>query len=182
MWPRWSIWSSVTVLVWVVVRSLTSFPASKECTVCRARIFEHRRPTRIREDPPMAELRWEPPDPSANAAWLDLLATCERVDRWGEIYTEPDLDDEWRSVWVHPERDGRFVWDRDQLVGFAWPKVIPGQRDHHRVDLWGAVRPSHRRLGIGAQLFDWQVARGAAALGELDPTIRSKLAVHAHPE
>ena len=61
----------------------------------------------------------------------------------------------------HTRRRTRpFVWDGRELVAFAWLKAMPGEREAHRVGCWGGVRPSHRRQGIGTQLFDWMLHRG----------------------
>ena len=117
----------------------------------------------------MSELRWAPPTPEQNDAWEELLGAMEAVDRRGEVYTAEDLADQWSSVWSDPERTSTFVWDGDQLVAFAWLKVMPGGRSTHKVSCWGGVRPSHRRRGIGTRLLRWELERGTEARRDLDP-------------
>src|SRR5688572_17603169 len=160
MCPRWSIWSSVTVLVWLVARSMCSLPESA-CRPDDATDGPARGGTRHRlrrpecEDRAMAELRWASPRREDDEAWAELLAAIEVVDVRGETYELEDITTEWGSVWAHPDQNARHVWDGDQLVAFVWLTVRPGTRESHKVSMWGGVRPSHRRRGIGTQLFEW---------------------------
>jgi len=127
----------------------------------------------------MTELRWAPPRPEDDPEWADLLAAIEAVDRHGETYELDDLADEWRSVWSHPETDASFGWDGSELAAFAWLKAVPGAREAHRVFCWGGVRPSHRRRGIGTELFGWMVERAAELAGGFDPSLPTKVQVDA---
>jgi mycothiol synthase len=123
----------------------------------------------------MAELRWAPPRRADDAEWAELLAAIEAVDQRGETYELADLDDEWRSVWSHPEENARFVWDGSELVGFVWLSVRPGAREAHKLGQWGGVRPSRRRQGIGTQLFDWAARRAAEIAPTLEAALPTKL-------
>jgi ribosomal protein S18 acetylase RimI-like enzyme len=124
-------------------------------------------------------LRWSPPTRDDNAEWADLLAVMEGVDERGETYELADLDDEWESIWSHPETDAVFVWQGAQLVGFAWLKTTVGQREAHRIGCWGGVRPSHRRRGIGTELFAWTLRRATEIAGTLDGALPTKVNIDA---
>lgn len=119
----------------------------------------------------MDELRWAPPRREDDEEWAELLAAIEAVDQRGETYELADLDDEWRSVWSHPEDNARFLWDGPELVAFIWLSVRPGEREAHKLGQWGGVRPNRRRQGIGTQLFDWAGRRAA----EIAPTLAGGL-------
>jgi mycothiol synthase len=130
----------------------------------------------------MSQLRWAPPRREDDAEWAELLAAIEVVDQRGETYEAADLDDEWKSVWSHPEEDAQFVWDGPELVGFVWLTVRPGERDSHKIGQWGGVRPSRRRQGIGTQLFDWAIRRAAEIAPTLDASLPTKLEADAAPQ
>ena len=123
----------------------------------------------------MAELRWVPPRRDDDAEWAALLAAIEVVDVRGETYEVEDLDTERKSVWAQPEANARLVWDGRELVAFVWLTVRPGSREAHKVGMWAGVRPSHRRQGIGTQLFEWAIARGGEIAPTLDPDFPVKL-------
>ena len=123
----------------------------------------------------MAELRWAPPRREDDPEWAELLAAIEAVDQRGETFELDDLDDEWKSVWSHPEENARFVWDGSELVAFVWLSVRPGEREAHKLGQWGGVRPSRRRQGIGTQLFDWVGRRAAEIAPTLDAALPTKL-------
>ncbi|MEO7429717.1 MAG: GNAT family N-acetyltransferase [Acidimicrobiales bacterium] len=127
----------------------------------------------------MPELRWSPPSRADDADWCSLLAAIEAVDGRGETYEVADLDDEWASVWARPDTDATFGWEGTELVAFAWLKAMPGQREAHRVSCWGGVRPSHRRSGIGAQVFGWMLERATAIGGRFDPALPVSIQVDA---
>ena len=127
--------------------------------------------------PTMSELRWAAPTRADDEAWLELLAAMERLDGHGETYTLADVDDEWASVWSHPETDAMFVWDGPELVAFAWLKTQLGQRAHHRMAVWGGVRPSHRGRGIGRTVLEWQLRRAAVVAASLDGSLPTSLRV-----
>ena len=123
----------------------------------------------------MADLRWAPPRREDDPDFAALLAAMEAVDQRGETFELADLDDEWRSVWSHPDTDSIMVWDGPQLVGFVWLTVRPGQREAHKIGQWGGVRPSHRRRGIGTQLVAWAIDRAAEVAPTLDEGLPVKL-------
>jgi GNAT superfamily N-acetyltransferase len=123
----------------------------------------------------MVDLRWAPPRREDDEAWAELLAAIEAVDVRGETYELEDIDTEWRSVWADPEHNARLVWDGGDLVAFAWLTVRPGSREAHKVSMWAGVRPSHRRRGIGTQLFEWAIARGEEIASSMDPGLATKL-------
>ncbi|MGH9275550.1 MAG: GNAT family N-acetyltransferase [Acidimicrobiales bacterium] len=127
----------------------------------------------------MVELRWSPPSRDDDVEWIDLLAAMEAVDERGETYELADLDDEWESVWSHPDTDATFVWHGTQLVAFAWLKTTVGQREAHRIGCWGGVRPSHRRQGIGTELFAWTLRRATEIAGTLDGALPTKVQMDA---
>ncbi|MEO7572800.1 MAG: GNAT family N-acetyltransferase [Acidimicrobiales bacterium] len=130
----------------------------------------------------MAELRGTAPLPTDDPEWVALLAAMESVDQRGETYELDDLADEWESIWSHPETDATFVWDGPELVGFVWLKAMLGERSAHKVSCWGGVRPSHRRRGIGSQLFEWMVQRAtevaAGFAGDLPAKVETDAADH----
>jgi ribosomal protein S18 acetylase RimI-like enzyme len=116
-------------------------------------------------------IRWSVPTRDDDAAWLDLLAAIEAVDRRGETYEQEDLDDEWRSVWTEVASDAVFGWAGEELVAFGWLKTQRGAREHHKVELWGGVRPSRRGRGIGRELLRRQLARAGEIAAGLDPAL-----------
>lgn len=127
----------------------------------------------------MSSLRWRPPSRADLPEWAGLLDAIEAVDRRGETYTAVDLDDEWSSVWSHPETNSVFVWDGPQLVAFGWLKTQVGQAKGHRIDCWGGVRPSHRGRGVGRALLEWQTRRASEVAAGLDPSLPARLGLDA---
>ena len=77
-------------------------------------------------------------------------------------------------MWSHPETDARFGWDGGELVGFAWLKAMPGEREANKVGCWGGVRPSHRRRGLGSELLEWSLARAEAIATRFDNGLPTK--------
>lgn len=123
----------------------------------------------------MSELRWAAPSRAEDPEWTELLAAMEAVDERGETYGLDDLEDEWASIWSHPDTDATFVWEGTELVGFVWLKAMPGERSAHKVSCWGGVRPSHRRRGIGSQLFAWMVQRASEVAATFDRGLPTKV-------
>ncbi len=132
----------------------------------------------------MADLRWAPPRREDDPELAALLAAIEAVDERGETFELEDIDDEWRSVWSHPDTDAVMVWDGVELVAFMWLSVRPGQREAHKIGQWGGVRPSHRRRGIGTELVAWALRRASEIAPTLDGFLPVKLetdaAAHQH--
>ena len=127
----------------------------------------------------MDGLTWREPQRQHDEAWCALLAAIEAVDQRGEVYELDDLDDEWASIWSHPETDARFVWDGREMVAFAWIKALPGRLESHRIACWGGVRPSHRRRGIGTAVLAWQVARSREMALAFDASLPTRVEVDA---
>jgi ribosomal protein S18 acetylase RimI-like enzyme len=124
-------------------------------------------------------LEWRPPVRAEDPAWLALLHAIDQADGRGERTTAQDLDDEWASLWAHPDTDATFAWEGDALVAFGWLKVQARRGDRHRIAAWGGVHPAHRRRGIGAQLLDRQLARAGEVAGTLDADLPCDLEVEA---
>jgi len=130
----------------------------------------------------VSELRWAPPTRDDDADWAALLDAIEQVDHFGETLGPEEIDDEWASVWAHPETDSVFVWDGPALVAFGWLKTQLGQTKAHRVDLWGGVHPDHRRRGLGTRLLAWQLERAAELAAALDGSVpvSARITVYDH--
>jgi mycothiol synthase len=114
-------------------------------------------------------MRWTAPSREDLPAWAALLGDMEAADGRGEVYDQVDLADEWDSVWSDPMLDARMIWDGDELVAFGWMRTIPGDREAHRLDLWGGVRPDRRGRGIGRRLLTWQLDRARQVAPSLPP-------------
>ena len=124
-------------------------------------------------------LRWAPPGRADNGDWAGLLAAIEAVDRFGQTYGPDDVEDEWASVWAHPETDSMFVWDGSDLVAFGWIKTQIGAMKGHRIQLWGGVHPARRREGIGTAVLRWQLGQARAIAGKLDASVPTSTRVTA---
>jgi GNAT superfamily N-acetyltransferase len=127
----------------------------------------------------MATLRWAPPTRDDDATWAGLLSAIETVDERGETYELADLQDEWASVWAHPETDAVFVWEGRELVAFGWLKTQVGSTKVHRIACWGGVHPSHRARGIGRELLHWQLQRASDVAATLEPALDTQIALDA---
>jgi mycothiol synthase len=127
----------------------------------------------------MDELSWRPPTRADDPSLLALLVAIEAEDRRGEQLSQEELDDEWASVWAHPETDAVYAWDAGALVAFGWLKTVAGTREQHKISCWGGVAPTHRGRGIGRALLDRQVARADEIRAALDPALPSCVEVDA---
>jgi mycothiol synthase len=121
----------------------------------------------------MSELVWSTPSRGDIPTWRSLLDAIEAVDRRGEVLDADDLSDEFDSVWSDPENNSRHVWSGDEMVAFAWLRVVPGTRVHHRITFWSGVHPAWRGRGIGAALLSWQLQRAQ----QVAPSLSSEVAV-----
>ncbi len=128
----------------------------------------------------VTEIRWSAPTRADDGAWLGLLAAIEQTDAHGEVYSSADIDDEWASVWAHPDSDAIFGWNGPDLVAFAWLKAVPGEREAHRVGCWGGVHPAHRRRGIGTSLFDWMLRQATEISTRFTAPLPVTVQVEAH--
>jgi mycothiol synthase len=125
----------------------------------------------------MEDLTWQPPTRDDIPAWERLLAAIEAVDQRGEVLDEADLEDEFDSVWSDPGQNAVFVHADGALAAFGWLRVVPGQRAHHRITLWGGVHPDRRGRGIGRQVVSRQLQRALEVAPTLDPAVRVHLDV-----
>jgi mycothiol synthase len=101
--------------------------------------------------------------PTDAAAWADLLAAAEAVDRTDEHYDADDCADELADPDLDHARHTVLVLDGDRPVAaqVLWVRGPAGARIVHPD---GVVHPAHRRRGIGTALVRLALAR-AAALG-----------------
>lgn len=106
-------------------------------------------------------LTWRAPTRDDLPAWIELTRACQRADG-DEPLSEEDLAAFYDSSGWDPADDARLVFAADgTLVADAISMVFAGARDFVRVHCWGGVRPEYRDRGIGSQLLDWQLRRGA---------------------
>ncbi|MGZ4676157.1 MAG: GNAT family N-acetyltransferase [Acidimicrobiia bacterium] len=107
-----------------------------------------------------ATVRWTGAAVEDLDAWVTALAVIEAFDRTGETIGRADLEDELGLSYVDPAADVRLGWSGDAVVAWGTVVCIPSVHQR-RVQLAGAVVPSRRGTGIGAELLEWLVARGA---------------------
>ncbi|WP_436501184.1 GNAT family N-acetyltransferase [Actinokineospora sp. HUAS TT18] len=112
-------------------------------------------------------LEWRPLTPADQAAWVDLWAEAEAVDKTGEHqgpdeYAETMADADMRSV---------AAFDGETMVAVASSWFKAGHVEVNQVLMDGTVRPSHRRRGIGRELLGRIVAAAAAQHDERCPEL-----------
>ena len=96
---------------------------------------------------------WRPLAVSDGAAMADLLNAVDAEDHvWGQ-YTEEDAVEELDSPVDDLPTSTLAVFDGEVMVGFSAVHYKPTAEVVHRVNAAGAVRPSHRRRGVGTTLM-----------------------------
>jgi mycothiol synthase len=95
------------------------------------------------------------------AAWADLLAAAEAVDRTDEHYDADDCADELADPDLDLDRHTVLVLDGDRPVAaqVLWVRGPAGARVVHPD---GVVHPAHRRRGIGTALVRMALEQSAA--------------------
>ena len=112
------------------------------------------------------------------AAWADLLAAVEEVDRTGEHYAAADLAEEMDNPEVEVGKDFVGAFDaQGRMVGYF--SILPrGPADgHFKVHLQGTVLPDRRGQGIGTRLVAAMVERAATVRDERRPDLPARLVV-----
>src|SRR4051794_5585374 len=110
------------------------------------------------------------------AAWADLLAAIEEVDRTGEHYAAADLAEEMANPGVAVGKDFVGAFDAGgQLVGYY--SVLPRgvAEGHYTVEMQGSVLPAHRGKGIGTLLVGGMAQRAVQARDERRPDLPARL-------
>ncbi|OJX75711.1 GNAT family N-acetyltransferase [Leifsonia sp. 71-9] len=120
----------------------------------------------------MTDLGWRPLTVSDSAAMADLLNAIDAEDHvWGQ-YTVEDAAEELESPVDDLPTSTLAVFDGTTMVGFSAVHYKPAAEIVHRVQAAGAVRPTHRRQGLGTRLMrhGLETARELHALHH--PTVR----------
>lgn len=98
-------------------------------------------------------LTWRPMAVSDGAAMADLLNAIDAEDHvWGQ-YTAEDAADELDSPVDDLPTSTLAVFDGATMLGFSAVHYKPMAEVVHRVQAAGAVRPTHRRQGLGTKLL-----------------------------
>jgi mycothiol synthase len=106
--------------------------------------------------PADSALTWRPLTRGDVPAWFRLIAAAEEVDRTGEHYDADDLAEELADPGLDLARDTiALVLPDGQLAGYGIVRAPRVVRDIDRINLEGAVHPTHRRRGLGRQLLGW---------------------------
>ncbi|MFB9433572.1 GNAT family N-acetyltransferase [Streptoalloteichus tenebrarius] len=114
------------------------------------------------------------------SAWVELLDEVETVDQTGERTTAEDLEEWISDPTIELGRDSLVAFDGETLVAQG---IVTGRvtdEGIHRVRVEGAVRPSHRGRGLGAELLRRLFARGEELHRERHPDIPAEMEVGCH--
>ncbi|WP_037609061.1 GNAT family N-acetyltransferase [Streptacidiphilus rugosus] len=117
-------------------------------------------------------LVWRPMAVSDGAAMADLLNAIDAEDHvWGQ-YTAEDAAEELDSPVVDLAMSTLAVFDGATMLGFSAVHYRPTAEIVHRVQAAGAVRPTHRRQGLGTKLMQHGLAAAEALHAAHHPTLR----------
>ena len=117
-------------------------------------------------------LAWRPLAVSDGAAMADLLNAVDDEDHvWGQ-YTQEDAVEELDSPVDDLPTSTLAVFDGATMVGFSAVHYKPAAEVVHRVQAAGAVRPTHRRQGLGTTLMQHGLATAQELHAEHHPTLR----------
>lgn len=105
---------------------------------------------------------WRPMAVSDSAAMADLLNAIDAADHvWGK-YTAEDAGQELDSPVDDLPTSTLAVFDGARMLGFSAVHYKPTAEIVHRVQAAGAVRPTHRRHGLGTKLMQHGLATAEA--------------------
>jgi mycothiol synthase len=108
--------------------------------------------------PDSTELLWRPMTVADGASLADLLNAIDAEDHvWGQ-YTDEDATEELDSPVDHLPTSTLAVFEGATMVGFSAVHYRPSAEVVHRVHAAGAVRPTHRRRGLGTTLMQHGLA------------------------
>lgn len=117
-------------------------------------------------------LTWRPMSVSDAGAAADLLNAIDAEDHvWGQ-YTAEDAAEELDSPVDDLAASTLAVFDGAVMVGFSAVHYKPMAEIVHRVQAAGAVRPTHRRRGLGTKLMQHGLATAQALHALHHPTLR----------
>ncbi|MET3806076.1 ribosomal protein S18 acetylase RimI-like enzyme [Nakamurella sp. UYEF19] len=115
---------------------------------------------------------WRPMAVSDGAAMADLLNAIDAEDHvWGQ-YTEQDAAEELDSPVDDLPTSTLAVFDGATMLGFSAVHYKPTAEIIHRVQATGAVRPTHRRRGLGTKLMQHGRATAEALHAMHHPTLQ----------
>ena len=95
----------------------------------------------------------------------DTQAIHALVRRWETFWGVPRVSSPSRAMeWltapsVEPEDDTRAYTLDGQVVAYGLVSFVPSDRDRQLAHVAGMVDPSHRRRGVGTELYEWQIER-----------------------
>lgn len=116
-------------------------------------------------------LVWRPLAVSDGAAMADLLNAIDTEDHvWGQ-YTVQDATEELDSPVDDLPTSTLAVFDGSTMLGFSAVHYKPAAEIVHRVHAAGAVRPTHRRQGLGTKLMRHGLATAEALHALHHPTL-----------
>ncbi|MFF1876061.1 GNAT family N-acetyltransferase, partial [Kitasatospora herbaricolor] len=117
-------------------------------------------------------LTWRPMAVSDGPAMADLLNAVDAEDHvWGQ-YTVKDATEELDSPVDDLPTSTLAVFDGPTMLGFSAVHYKPTAEIVHRVHAAGAVRPTHRRQGLGTKLMQHGLATAEELHALHHPTLR----------
>lgn len=117
-------------------------------------------------------LTWRPLAVSDAGAMADLLNAIDVEDHvWGQ-YTAEDAADELDSPIVDLATSTLAVFDGPTMLGFSAVHYEPTAEVVHRMQAAGAVRPTHRRQGLGTKLLRHGLETAQTLHARHHPTLR----------
>ncbi|MBD8077591.1 GNAT family N-acetyltransferase [Cellulosimicrobium arenosum] len=125
-------------------------------------------------------LGWRPAARADAAALLTLKNEIAAADDEPYRETIAEVEDLFTGAWRDVERDSLVGVDRaGSLRAWAFVDTAPGDVTTVRAFLNGGVHPTHRGMGVGRELFGWEVARGRQLLAASGKEIPGRIAVYA---
>lgn len=117
-------------------------------------------------------LTWRPLAVSDAAAMADLLNAVDAEDHvWGQ-YTVDDAAEELGSPIIDLPTSTLAVFDGPTMLGFSAVHHEPAAEVVHRMQAAGAVRPTHRRQGLGTTLLRHGLETARTLHARHHPTLR----------
>ncbi|MGY4644967.1 GNAT family N-acetyltransferase [Cellulomonas sp. URHB0016] len=117
-------------------------------------------------------LIWRPLAVSDAAAMADLMNAIDAEDHvWGQ-YTAEDAAEELSSPVDDLPTSTLAVFDGPTMLGFSAVHHQPTAEIVHTVQAAGAVRPTHRRQGLGTTLMQHGLATAETLHARHHPTLR----------